>query len=208
MRRRSLLLLLPGLTVARPAFAEEDEVDRALRDIARAREKLKTLGSRFTQERTLSLLASTVTSKGELTLVRPDRLRWELFPPDEAIYWVTPEGIAYRTPRGSGKVDPSTAGALAVLLDDIMVLLGGDLAKLRQRYTLAVERSSDALTLKLTPRVERVSKLLRRATIELAADLLSPRRLVLEEPSDDQTRITFESPRINPTVDPSRMKPS
>ncbi len=207
MRRRTLLLLAPALALAPDALADDD-VDRALRDIAAAREKIKSLVIRFTQERTLSLLASTVTSKGELTLLRPDRLRWELFPPDEAIYWVTPEGVAYKTPKGSGKVDPASAGALAVLLADILTLLGGDLEKLKERYSLAVERSDSGLTLKLTPKSERVGKLLRRATVELAPDLLSPRRLLLEEPSDDLTRVTFESPRINPPVDPSRMRPS
>lgn len=207
MRRRALLALVPALAWA-PRAAAEDEVDRALRDVARARESLRALASRFTQERTLDLLASTVVSKGELTLLRPDRLRWELAPPDEIIYWVTPEGIAYRTPKGSGKVDLAAAGALAALLDDLLVLLGGDLGKLRERYTFAVERSKEALTLRLTPRNERVAKLLRRLSIELAADLLSPRKLTLEEPSGDRTVVTFEAPRINPTVDPARMRPS
>ena len=206
MRRRSLLALA-ALSWAPLALAEDD-VDRALRDIARAREKLRTLTCRFVQERTLSLLASSVSSKGELSLVRPDRLRWELFPPDEAIYWVTPEGVAYRTPKGSGKIDPASAGALAALLDDVLILLGGDLSRLRERYTLAVERPKQALLLRLTPRSERLSKLIRRVSIELAEDLLSPRRLTIEEPSDDQTLVVFETPRINAPVDPARMRPS
>lgn len=207
MRRRALLALAAALAWA-PAAVAEDDVDRVLREISKAREKLKTLSSRFTQERTLGLLASSVTSKGELSLLRPDRLRWELFPPDEVIYWVTPEGIAYRTPKGSGKVDLATAGALAVLLEDLLILLGGDLSKLRERYTLAVERSKQGVTLSLTPRQERIAKLLRRLSVELAEDLLSPRSLTLEEPSDDRTRITFENPRLNPPLDPARMRPS
>ncbi|MCS6898850.1 MAG: outer membrane lipoprotein carrier protein LolA [Myxococcales bacterium] len=207
MRRRALLVLLPAIAWTPPAGAEED-IARLLHDVARAREKLRSLSSTFTQERVLDLLATTVTSKGELTLVRPDRLRWELSPPDEIIYWVTPEGIAYRTPRGSGKVDLATAGTLAAILGDLMILLGGDLGKLRDRYTFAVDRPGTGPTLRLTPKDERVGKLIRRITVLLPANLLFPRRIVLEEPSGDSTTIAFDPPRINPPVDPARMRPS
>jgi outer membrane lipoprotein-sorting protein len=207
MRRRALLALLPAAAWATRAGAEDD-VDRLLRDVARAREKLRTLTCAFTQERVLGLLATTVTSKGGLTLLRPDRLRWELSPPDEIVYWVTPEGVAYRTPRGSGKVDLATAGALAAVLGDLMILLGGDLSKLRDRYVLAVERSKAGPTLRLTPKDERVGKLIRRISAVLPADLVFPRRIVLEEPSDDRTTLTFDPPQINPPVDPARMRPS
>ena len=207
MRRRTLLALLPAVAWTTRAGAEDD-VDRLLRDVDRAREKLRTLTCAFTQERVLGLLATTVTSKGGLTLLRPDRLRWELSPPDEIVYWVTPEGVAYRTPRGSGKVDLATAGALAAVLGDLMILLGGDLSKLRDRYVLAVERPKAGPTLRLTPKDERVGKLIRRISAVLPADLVFPRRIVLEEPSDDRTTLTFDPPQINPPVDPARMRPS
>ncbi|MEP7125371.1 MAG: outer membrane lipoprotein carrier protein LolA, partial [Byssovorax sp.] len=68
------------LSIGVPARA--DEVSDALAKIARARASLKTLTVPFTQERTIGLLASTVKSEGELTMVRPDKLRWELKAPD------------------------------------------------------------------------------------------------------------------------------
>jgi outer membrane lipoprotein-sorting protein len=61
--------------------AEADEVGDALAEITRARASVKTLVAPFTQERSIGLLATAVKSDGEMTLVLPDRLRWELKPP-------------------------------------------------------------------------------------------------------------------------------
>lgn len=51
--------------------ARADAVDDVLREVGAARAKVRTLIAPFRQERVLSLLATSVTSKGELTLVRP-----------------------------------------------------------------------------------------------------------------------------------------
>ncbi len=205
------VLLQQGLLVAAMLFASRahaDSVDDVLKELTKARSSLKTLVCSFTQERVLSLFASTITSKGELSLVRPDRLRWELFPPDSIIYWVTPEGIAYRSPQGAGKVSSSAAGALASVLDDILVVLGGDMGTLRSRYDITFERATSSLTLHLAPQKPEVAKIIQRLTIVLESDLQSPRSLVLEEPGGDRSSIQFTDVKKNVDVDPARMKPN
>ncbi|HEU4534367.1 MAG TPA: outer membrane lipoprotein carrier protein LolA [Polyangiaceae bacterium] len=194
-----------ALCLGAPRVALADAVDDALRDVTKAREKLRSLACPFTQERVLGLLATKVTSRGDLTLVRPDRLRWHLEPPDEATYWVTPEGVAYRSREGGGKA--GNAGPWGAMLGDLLVALGGDLARLRARYAIAAERPADGLTLTLTPKAPEAAKLLRSLRLTLAPDLLSPSRLVLEEPGDDRATIVFGPAKLNAPVDPSRLKP-
>lgn len=187
--------------------ARADAVDDVLRDVGAARAKVRTLIAPFRQERVLSLLATSVTSKGELTLVRPDRLRWDLSPPDEATYWVGPEGIAYRTPHGSGKVPPASAGALGAILEDLLVVLGGDLTKLRERYGVTASRTKEGASLAFTPKDAKVAKVVRRIAVDLRPDLVAATRVVLEESGDDRTTITFDAARIDEPVDPARMRP-
>ncbi|HEU4405025.1 MAG TPA: outer membrane lipoprotein carrier protein LolA [Polyangiaceae bacterium] len=202
LSRRAALGLALWLGAPRPLRA--DAADEALRDVGRAREKLRSLACPFTQERLLGLLANKVTSRGDLTLVRPDRLRWHLEPPDEATYWLTPEGVAYRSREGGGK---ASGGPFGALLGDLLVALGGDLAKLRARYAVGAERGAEGLTLTLTPKAADAAKALRSLRLSLAPDLLSPTRLVLEEPGDDRATITFGPATLNAPVDPARMKP-
>jgi hypothetical protein len=201
-RRHALAAATLWLGAPRPARA--DAADDALRDVARARETLRSLACPFTQERELGLLANKVTSRGDLTLVRPDRLRWHLEPPDEATYWVTPDGVAYRSRDGACKAGGGPFGAL---LGDLLVALGGDLAKLRTRYGIAAERTPQGLTLTLTPKAADAAKVLRSLRLTLAPNLLSPQRLVLEEPGDGRSAIAFGPATVNAPVDPSRMKP-
>ena len=82
MDRRAFLLSSAAMAVASRASAAP--LDDALAEIAKARAKLTTLQGPFTQERTIALLASKVKSTGKMYMQRPDRLRWELEPPDAA----------------------------------------------------------------------------------------------------------------------------
>ena len=147
MRRRMFLgsaIVLSATALPRRVLA--DALDTALADVAKARAKIATLQGPFAQERAISLLASKVKSTGKMWLVRPDRLRWELDPPDAATYWVLPDGLAYQTKSGSGKVAKGAQGPLGGVLSDLLVLLGGDLASLKARYDGALaqgQRGSD-----------------------------------------------------------------
>ena len=157
IRRRSFLSILPALggTALLARTARADAVSDALAEITTARAGLQTLAGAFTQERTIGLLATVVKSEGEMTLVRPDRLRWELRPPDAITYWIGPEGLAYATPTGGASVGKSAAGRFGAVLGDLLTLVGGDLEKLRARYDLTVQKPADAtLILGATPRAD------------------------------------------------------
>ena len=155
MDRRAFL----GTSIALAAVASRavaSPLDDALADIAKARAKLTTLQGPFTQERSIALLASKVKSTGKMYMVRPDRLRWELEPPDAAIYWVLPDALAYQTKAGKGKIGKGAQGPLGGVLGDLLVLLGGDLKKLEGRYDLAlIKRETSEIVIHATPRMRR-----------------------------------------------------
>lgn len=204
--RRSFVLGAAAAIVAGPRLALAD-TDDVLREIAAARDKVKTLVAKLVQERTLSLLQSKVTSKGELTLVRPDKLRWDLEPPDAATYWVTPSGIAYKTPNGKGKVSKDEAGAFGAILGDLLVMLGGDLLSLKDRWKVSARKDDGGATLELSPKDERVQKLVTKITVKLRSNLVSPRSFVMDEAGDDRTVVTFEPAELDVKVPPEKMKP-
>jgi outer membrane lipoprotein-sorting protein len=214
LSRRRFLAIATGLPVAlcvaraRTALADAtpqtvaSELDRAIASIARARASLRTLTGPFVQERTIGLLASKVRSTGTLTLVRPDRLRWELAAPDSVVYWVTPEGLAYKSTRGEGRVGAGQA-RIAAALDDLRTVLGGDLDHLRARYDL---RLVGDLAFEAIPRAPSPAQL-QRILFAVAADRISPTRVELVEGPRDRTVITFGALQRDTTVDAARMRP-
>lgn len=209
MDRRHFLATLGAaaatISIVGPAHA--DEVSDALARIAKARASLKTLTVPFTQERTIGLLASTVKSEGELTMVRPDRLRWELKPPDAITYWITPEGFSYASASGGASVGKAGAQRFAAVLGDLTALIGGDLESLRKRYDLAVPSTSDGIVLLASPRADDVKKHVKSLELVTTPDLADLRRITIEEKNGDRSVITFGKAVRNAAVDPAKMAP-
>jgi len=212
MDRRHFLAALAAVSAASATLsfglpARADDVSEALAKVARARASLKTLTVPFTQERTIGLLASTVKSEGELTMVRPDKLRWELKAPDAVTYWITPEGFSYATASGGASVGKAAAARFAAVLGDLTALCGGDLESLRKRYDLAVPSTSDGIVLLASPKADDVKKHIKSLELVTTADLADLRRITIEEKNGDRSVITFGKAVRNAAVDPAKMAP-
>jgi outer membrane lipoprotein-sorting protein len=195
--------LLERLALAAP-------LDDALGRIAAARAPLKTLLAAFKQVRTIGLLATEVESRGELTIVRPDRLRWELRPPDAVTYWVGPEGFAMATADGVVKVGKAAAGRFGAVLEDLLVLLGGDLRQLKERYELEASPVGAGLALSAKPRADRNPEVAKHVSVlrmQLGAELWQVERLSIEERSGDRSVVAFEPNRRDVPVAPETMRP-
>jgi hypothetical protein len=205
LTRRALLLAPVGWSLARSAGAQPASTDLIAR-IARARGSVRTLTGPFIQTRRIGLLAMDVRSRGTLTLVRPDRLRWTLSEPDDVTFWVTPEGLAYRSAHGEGRL--SAAGArVGGALEDLHTLIGGDLARLRDRWDLRIAREdASGAEIEATPRAG-VAGALRSSTLTLGPDLVRPTRALLVEGPRDKTVIEFGSLAVNVPVDDASMRP-
>jgi outer membrane lipoprotein-sorting protein len=206
LSRRALLAgvgstwLLPGV-----AIAAEGGIDDLLARIAKARSPVRTMKGPFTQTRTIGLLTTDVRSRGSLSLVRPDRLRWELAPPDDVTFWIGPEGLAYRDAHGQGRLAAGTTRA-ADALQDLRALLGGDLAKLEERWVLRVlSDDTKGAELEATARTAPAEGT-RSMRLALATDLVRPTRALLVEGSRDRTVIEFGELTINASIDDRTMR--
>ena len=183
---------------------EGAKLDPLLADIAKARKGVRTMRASFTQERKLTLLATTVKSTGELAYVAPDRLRWELAPPDDVVYFIGPEGLSYRT-RSSRATVPSTGANIAKALADLRALLGGDLGALRDRYVLSGSRGANDVEIAGTAKDKTAS--VRAFTLVLDKSLVLPVKAKLIEGKSDAIEITFSNAQVNVPIDPATMKP-
>lgn len=183
---------------------EGARLDALLEEVARARKAVRTLRASFTQERRLRLLATTVASKGQLTFVAPDRLRWELAPPDDVVYWVGPEGLAYRTRSAKASV-PSAGAKVAQALGDVRALLGGDIGPLRERFVLGAARGRRDVEISGAARQTGTS--VRAFTLVLDKELVLPRRARLVEGKADTIDLVFANAAANVPVDPATMRP-
>jgi outer membrane lipoprotein-sorting protein len=183
---------------------EGAKLDALLADIAKARKGVRTMKAAFVQERKLTLLATAVKSTGELAYVDPDRLRWELYPPDDVIYFIGPEGLSYRT-RSSKATVPQAGANVSKALADLRALLGGDLSLLKERYALSGSRG--AADIEITGTAKDRNANVRGFTLSLDKTLVTPLHARLLEGKSDTIDITFSNTQLNIPIDPATMRP-
>lgn len=209
--RRVVLDLAASLSaiavMGRGAPAAAEELSPSL--VTEARKGLKSVIAKFTQTRTVGLLAADVKSSGTMTIVTPDRLRWELAAPDAITYWIGPEGIAYRTEKGVVKAGKEAAGRFGAVLGDLLVFMGGDIAALAPRYVVkATSRDKDGtLHVVAEPKGDDVKKLVKVVRFDTTPDLWAVKRVEIEEASGDKSVIEFGPSQRDPKVDPATMRP-
>jgi len=204
-QRRALVAFAALALVAHRAGADVPGAN-LLQRIAAARGKIRTLQGPFTQVRRIGVLASDVRSSGDVAVIRPDRLRWRLGPPDDVTFWVGPEGLAYRSAHGQERLAPAKGGVPAAL-DDLCTLIGGDLAKLDRRWSLRLLRdAADGVEIEATAR-EGAAAGVRSMTFALTGDLTRPTRVSLVEGPRDRTDIVFGELRMNEPLDEAGMRP-
>ena len=204
-----------GALVSTASHAQEDagtsreklegaKLDALLADIAKARRDVKTLRAAFTQERRITLLATSVRSRGELLFGAPDRLRWDLAPPDDVVYFIGPEGLTYKTKSSSATV-PAGGANVARALGDVRALLTGDLGALRDRYILSASRSAADVEIAGTAKDKNAS--VKAFTLVLDKGLVVPVRARLLEGKNDTIDLTFSNVVVNGPVDPKQLRP-
>lgn len=203
-RRHFLGLALGTLPLALSTRALADALDDRLAAIARARAAVKTMQGPFTQERTIGLMATKIRSTGTMWIERPSRLRWELDAPDSVVYWITPEGLAYKGKNGQGRL-PVTE-RMAPQLEDLRAMLGGDIGSLRTRYELKeVPAEGGQVAFEATPKLVQNARF-QKLAFTLDADLVRPRKVVLVEGPRDRTEIVFGELAKNRPIDPALLK--
>lgn len=197
-----------GMEAAPQTIKEASQ--RLLADIARARTKITSLQAAFDQTRRIGLLATDVTSRGHVLLVRPDRLRWELLPPEAMTYWVGPEGLSFASPTTSASVDKRTAGALGEVMADLLVFLAGDIKTLHQRYDLRARSlggEADNVIVEAEPKDGKAKQVVRRVEFTLGKDRIRPVEVKVYETDTDFVRIRFRDVKTNVPVDAAKMRP-
>jgi hypothetical protein len=214
-------IVVSSTLLDRPCFAEDagadagaaapreklegPKLDALFAEIAKARQNVKTLKGAFVQERRITLLATTVKSRGELTFAAaPDRLRWDLASPDDIVYFVGPEGLSYKTKTSSTTV-PAAGANVARALGDLRALLTGDLGALRERYVLAASRSPNDVEVTGVAKDKAAS--VRSFSLLLDRGLTVPIRSRLVEGKTDSIDLVFSNVVVNGRVDPASLRP-
>lgn len=175
MLDRRSLLLLPLLTMTRPARADDFPLATLMARLAAVPERRAA----FREMRVFAALSTPLESRGRLLYRRPGYLEKQTdWPQPERLVvdgpWLTLTG-ATDAPR---VVDLRGQPELRAMIDGLRAPLAGDLALLQERFRMTPAGSLSDWTLDLTPRDDRAARFLRSLRLAGRGDWIAEIRLV------------------------------
>ena len=183
-----------------PGLQLSQRLEALLERVKYEQGKLMSLEAEFVQEKASEFLASPETSRGTVTFVSPDRVRWEYLTPkpislviraDEMLTWYRDLGRAERV-----KVERLSSQALQYLS------ASGSLESLLRYFRASVSfpHGPEPYRVELVPRFARVARRLASMTLWIDREIYLPTRVRYVEPSGDVTEYRLENVRVNPVV--------
>ncbi len=186
------------LTVASPQMGlagESEELTAFLAEIQAASDQVRSFSSEFVQERRLALFAEPIFFKGSLTVVRPDRLRWEFTAPVPSVLIFNGErGIRCNDKAPPVHFDLGADPIMKTVAEQLWLWLGGDYSRLKASYDLA---KSGPSALRITPKEQRVSEYISAITITFHETSRQPEKVEIADPGGDTTILSFQAYVLN-----------
>jgi len=189
----------PGHVVetASPAATKSDGIDALMARLA----AMPGVYARFTEEKTIGLLAKPLVNHGTLHYMPPGRLLRTVDAPYHSQVLLIDDAIWLREGGASERIDLSSQPAARSFVGSFRALLAGDREALAEHFELRLQTDADeAWTLELRPRTKGMARIVTKMRIHGRGEVVT--RLVIEEASGDVSDTRFFE------VDPERRYPA
>ncbi len=190
----SLVVFLTVLCFFPAAALAAPELDKFFQEIQAASAQVQSFSSEFVQERRLALFTDPVIFHGKLTVIRPDRLRWEFTAPvPSALIFDGKKGIRCNDKAPPAHFDLGTDPVMRTVAEQLWLWLGGDYSKLNDKYHM----TQQGYSLVITPKDQAALDYIGAITITFDPASKQPETVLITEPGGDSTLMRFNSYVLN-----------
>lgn len=152
--------------------------------------KTDALSAHFHEDKRMALLSEPLRSEGTLYYEKPRLLARHTEKPRKSSLLLRGETLSFGDKAQSESIELSAQPALRVLVDTFVSVLAGDLAALTRVADVTIEALPErGFRIRVTPKDERVLRLVRSMSFEGQGALLS--RMELLDSNGDSTLTTF-----------------
>ncbi len=190
--------------LSRPTAAAAAPATNLLAQIEAALADVRTVRTRFVQEKRLALFKNPLVTRGVILLEMPDRLLWRVDTPiryallldgRQARQWDGETGKTQRIPLDGNPV-------FAAVTEQLRAWFGGRYSQLAADYEI-VQRSTEPAVFAFTPKKGTPpAALLRSVTVAFRSDNRYIASIRIDETGGDATTLTFEETTVNTPVPP------
>ena len=195
----ALFVLLASQTVfaAEPAADVLDQMEKAMADV-------KTVKTRFVQEKQMALFNHPLVTRGSIWVEPPEHLLWRVDSPMR--YALALDGSRVR--QWDGETGKTTAMSLdgnpvfAAVTEQLNAWFGGRYGLLAQDYDVAQRAVAPAIFVFVPKPAAPSAKMLKSVTVVFREDARYIASIQIDDHSGDVTTLTFEDTEINVPLDP------
>jgi len=191
-RRPAPRLALIALLAAASAGAEPPAVPSGPLTLEAMMQRMaSTPGVRaeFREEKHLALLDAPLVSEGTLYFVPPSRMARITSRPGKTVLVIDGGRMSYTDATGASQVDLAGSRVARSMVENFVVLFGGDLAALRERYRIDFEAEGMRWQMRLMPKAAPLSQFI--ASIEMRGVGPALEEMVIHEADGDLTTTRF-----------------
>ena len=165
--------------------------------------KIQSLFTDFIQEKHLEIFTRPVVARGRCIFQNPGKMRFEITEPFHSVLIVNDKAVAkYELVEGKWqKLQSSQQQLVLLIIDHITLWLQGRLRGKEEIYAISAEKGETTKVI-LTPRNEGFRKHLTAIELVMNRDETALRQLILREPGQDYTVVTFINDRRNLAIPP------
>lgn len=185
------------------AVAENEQTNTVLGKLEASLSNVKTVRTRFVQEKKLALFKNTLVTRGVIQVQPPDRLLWRVESPikyvllidgKQAKQWDGETGKTQKIPLSNNPV-------FAAVTEQLRSWFGGRYTLLAQEYAI-VQRSEMPAKFVFTPKPDTPpAKMLLAVTVTFREDKQYIASIQIDEAGGDSTILRFEATEINIPLD-------
>ncbi len=195
------LLLAAAAIQAIPARAQEADFAERLKTTSAA---TRSIECDFTLTRTMSIMASEVTSEGRFYYLREAGISLEFTRPAGDLITMGRERFRIVSAGRATTVKVESNPMLRQLQRMLTACMTGDVEMLRAGAELTFADGGDTFTVTITPTDRRARGMVRLVTLIFEKRNMSLTTLRMEESSGDVSQYRFFDKRFNGEIDPSR----
>lgn len=216
---RFLLILLPALFITTQSvqaavniFREPpDTTFNAMKDTTAFRNKLsqasknmKTLEAGFTQQKRMEILTEAVISKGHLSYMNGNMVRWEYTEPFKYAIVINDGKITIRDEKRTSSYDLTANSAFLEINSKLSGIINGDIVNSKSDFRIRYFENDRLYLLKLTPLAKGMKDYFKSIFVWFDKGDLTVAKLRMTELSGDFTEIEFFGKKLNQPIPDDR----
>jgi len=194
-------IIICGLLAVLQVMAAEEP--QPLTALESALSDVKTVRTRFVQEKRMALFKKPLITKGAILLEMPDKLMWKVEAPIQYVLLIDGQ----RAKQWDGQTGKTVSIALAdqpvfaAVTQQLRAWFAGNYRVLAKDYTIK-KLEGEQLAFEFVPKPDLPqAKMLKRITVTFQKDKKYISLFQIEESGGDMTKMVFEETTINADID-------